>query len=221
MSADAEAALHSTVTEAVGGLARAYLTRPGTLDLAGVSVRDEELADELQSTAAERLGPQRTALEELGVPDDVAARFLGAVARASVADAGPVGLATGRSGPDVVQTLALVDEAAGLGRLVTKIDGALSATPAPERFTAWQARALLDDIASWRRSAAIAALRPAAAVGGASPAVLSIPDAIQRWASARRADLARVEQLQATLDRETVDPLAVASLVLRRLHEAL
>ena len=104
---------------------------------------------------------------------------------------------------------------------MAKIDGALSATPAPERFTAWQARALLDDIASWRRTAAIAALRPPVAVGDGSPTVLSVPDAIETWASARRADLARVEQLQATLDRETVDPLAVASLVLRRLHQAL
>ncbi len=221
MSADAEAALHSTVTEAVGALARAYLTRPGSLDMAGVSARDEELADELQPSAADRLGPQRSALEELGVPADLAARFLGAGARASVADAGPVRLATGRSGPEVVETLGLVDEAAGLGRLVAKIDGALSATPAPERFTTWQARALLDDIASWRRTAAIAALRPPVAVGDGSPTVLSVPDAIETWASARRADLARVEQLQATLDRETVDPLAVASLVLRRLHQAL
>jgi hypothetical protein len=121
----------------------------------------------------------------------------------------------------VVQALALVEATAGLARLADEIDGALSGSPAPERFTVWQARALLDDIASWRRSAAIAALRPPAPAGSGSPSVVPVPDAIEAWAQARRADLARVEQLQATLDRETVDPLAVASLVLRRLHQAL
>jgi glutamate dehydrogenase len=221
LSADAEAALHATVTDAVDGLARAYLTRSGSLDMAAVTARDAEMAAELDPAAAERLAPERAALEELGVPADVAARFLGTVARASVADAGPVRLATGRSGTDVVQALALLDEAAGLAQLVTEIDGALSASPAPERFTTWHARALLDDISSWRRTAAIAALGPPGAGGGGSPAQVSVPEAIETWAGARQDDLARVEQLQETLDRETVDPLAVASLVLRRLHQAL
>ncbi|MGH9114579.1 MAG: hypothetical protein ACRDWW_01995, partial [Acidimicrobiales bacterium] len=79
------------------------------------------------------------------------------------------------------------------------------------RLSAWQGRAHIDDVADWRRAAATAAL-----LAGGSPR-----DALAGWEAGREAALGRAARLLSALESPAVDPLAVAALVVRRLHLAL
>jgi hypothetical protein len=105
----------------------------------------------------------------------------------------------------------LVAKAAGLDRLVEGINRALNVDPAPSRLTAWQGRALLDDVSAWRRAATTAAL--------ANP--LPAMEAVSSWEAAHQAELGRAALLLSSGVPATADPLAVAALVLRRLQLAL
>ncbi len=242
LSADAESALHSTVSRAVIDLARAYLTRPGTIDMAAALETDEETARALALQGSSVSKTDEDALVALGVSREVATRFAGAPARARVAEVGPVAAATGRTVSEVVEALALIEEAAGLDRLVADIRLAAAAPPPPSRLTLWHARALLDDIAAWRMAATISALGAAGVtVGGRSPAeggespasdggsaaadgaspgsgIRSPASAVADWVEAHSLQLARASKLLAALDRGTSEPLTVAALVLRRLR---
>lgn len=60
LSADAESALHSTVSRAVIDLARAYLTRPGTIDMPATLETDEETAQALALRERQCRRPRRT-----------------------------------------------------------------------------------------------------------------------------------------------------------------
>jgi glutamate dehydrogenase len=210
LSADAEAALHSTVSEAVIDLARAYLTRAGVIDIGATLANDEALAEQLVGAAWPASKDEQDVLVALGADREIAVRFGSAAARARVAEVSPVGAATGRHGTDVVEALSLMDGAAGLDRLKADIRRA-AAGPAPlSRLTAWHTRALIDDIAEWRVAATIEAFRRA-------PSGASAAEVVSGWAQAHERDLARAAQLVTTLGRENSDPLTVASLVLRRL----
>jgi glutamate dehydrogenase len=216
ISADAESALHATVSRAVIDLARAYLTRPGMIDMPAILETDEATADALVSEGSSVSKTEEDALVALGVSSEVAANFASASTRAKVAEVGPVTLATGRTVIEVVEALSLIEEAAGLDRLVADIRGAAAAPPSPSRLTLWHARALLDDIAAWRMTATISALR-----GGGGPAAEGGPGAtaaVADWIEAHSLQLARASKLLAALDRGTSEPMTVAALVLRRLR---
>jgi glutamate dehydrogenase len=219
ISADAESALHATVSRAVIDLARAYLTRPGTIDMPAVLGSDEQAADALVTLESSVSKTEEDALVALGVSREAAVHFASATARAKVAEVGPVTLATGRTVSEVVEALSLIEEAAGLDRLVADIRAAAVAPPPPSRLTLWHARALLDDIAAWRMTATISALRGA---GGPPRAEgesgLSAPTAVAEWIEAHRLQLQRASKLLADLDRGTSEPMTVAALVLRRLR---
>jgi glutamate dehydrogenase len=219
ISADAESALHATASRAVIDLARAYLTRPGAIDMPATLETDEETADALVSLGPSVSKTEEDALVALGVSREVAAHFASATARAKVAEVGPVTLATGRSVSEVVEALSLMEEAAGLDRLVADIRAAAAAPPPPSRLTLWHARALLDDIAAWRMTATISALRGADGAAGAGQGpVVSAASAVADWVEAHSLQLARASKLLAALDRGTSEPMTVAALVLRRLR---
>jgi glutamate dehydrogenase len=212
MSADAEAALHATISAAVTRLARAYLTSPGRLFVGDLIRRDTARAEMLVPTApSDVTKTEEDALVALDVDPDVAHRFVTTAAGAEVGEAGPVAQASGHPVTEAAVALDLVGKAAGLDRLAEGIKGALTAVPAPSRLTAWQGRALLDDLSAWRRAAATAALAYPGSPG----------EAVAAWEAAHQVELGRAALL---LDRAApagVDPLAVAALVLRRLQLAL
>jgi len=211
LSADAEAALHATVGDAVAKLARAYLTSLDGFDLREVIDRDRPLAESLTANpSSESTKTEEDSLVALGVNHDVANRFVLAAARAEAGEVGPVARRTGRSVAEAAEAVDLVGRAAGVGRLVDAIKGALDVVPAPSRLTTWLGRALLDDLSSWRRAAAVAAL--------ANPAPPA--QAVSEWEAAHHAELARAGVLLASLSPSTPDPLAAAALVLRRLQLA-
>jgi glutamate dehydrogenase len=215
LTADAESALHSMVSRAVIDLARAYLTRSGAIDMGATLETDEGTAQALALRRSSVSKAEGGALVALGVSRRVANRFAGGTARAKVAEVGPVASATGRPVGEVVEALALVGEAAGLDRLIVDIRIAAAAPPPPSRLTLWQARALLDDIASWRMSATISALGAAGETGGSGPSPAA---AVADWVEAHSFQLERASKLLAALDRDSPEPLTVAALVLRRLR---
>ncbi len=213
LSADAEAALHSMVSDAVMDLARAYLTRTGVIDMGATLAYDEARAEQLVGAPWPASKAEEDALVGLGAERSVAVRFGGAAARARVAEVGPVGVATGRDGVDVAGALSLMDGAAGLDRLTSDLRR-VAAGPAPlSRLAAWHTRALIDDIGEWRVAATIDAFRRA-------PSGAPAAEVVSHWAQAHERDLARASNLVTTLGRENSDPLTVAALVLRRLPAA-
>ncbi len=212
LSADAEAALHGTVGDAVILLARAYLTGAGALSPGDLIARDGPLADQLVAAGAgETSKTDEDALVTLDVPRDVAHRFVLAAARANVGEAGQVARRTGRPVPEAAEAIDLVGRAAAVDRLEEAVTRALGAVPAPSRLTAWQGRALLDDIRAWQQAAAAAALTQP----------LSVPAAVTAWEAARERELARAARLTGVTPQDSPDPLAVTALALRRLQLAL
>jgi glutamate dehydrogenase len=211
LSADAEAALHATISEAVARLARAYLTSPGRLVVSDIIRRDGPLAESLPPTTSDTAKADEDALVALDVDGEVAHRFVAMAAQAEVGEAGPVARQADRPISDAAVALDLVGKAAGLDRLVEGITGALAVVPAPSRLTAWQGRALLDDLRAWRRAAAAAALAIPGPPG----------EAVSMWEGAHQPELTRAGLLLSSATSMGADPLALAALVLRRLQLAL
>ncbi len=189
LSADAEAALHSTISDAVAALARSYLTgsdgvrlgEPGGLGLGELIGRDAPLADAMTEPPtglppSEEAKGEEDSLVALGADLDMAAQFVVTAARARVGDAGPVARRTGRSITEAAEAVELVGRIAGVDQLVEAVARALSGVPAPSRLTTWEARALLDDMSKWRQAAAIEAL--------AHPG--PVAEAVAAWEGARR-----------------------------------
>ena len=141
----------------------------------------------------------------------VARQFVLAAARAAVGDAGTVARQSGRPIGDATVALDAIARVAGLGQLEEAVERALFTTPPPSRLTAWQGRALLDDIRAWRVAAATKAL--------AAP--VPPEEAVEQWEARHRPEVGRAAQLLATLSPTTSDPLAVTALTLRRLQIAL
>jgi glutamate dehydrogenase len=211
LSADAEAALHAIISDAVMALARAYVSSAGELSVAELIARDTPSADAMVAA----ISPDITLGEEdslvaLGIERDLAHRFLMAAARAGVREAGPVARGSGRSIVEAAQAVELVSRAVGTDRLTEGVNLALAALPPPSRVTTWQGRALLDDLSAWRTAAAVNAL--------AKPAPPA--EAVSEWVSAHDVDLARAGGVLTTLGADSADPLATTALVLRRLQLA-
>jgi glutamate dehydrogenase len=212
LPADAEAALHLTISAAVARLARAYLSSPGLPRVSEVVSRDTPLAAALATIApSEATKSEEDSLVSLGANHDLAHRFVTTAARADVGQAEPVARATGRDITDASNAVDLVAKAAGLDRLVDGINAALAVVPAPSRLTTWQGRALLDDVDAWRRAAASAALANPGPAG----------EAVSLWEAAHHPELGRAALLLSSSGLAAADPLATAALVLRRLQMAL
>ncbi len=215
LSADADAALHGTVSDAVAKLARAYLISAGAFHLGELISRDAPLADQMEAAGetakTDAAKTDEDALVALGVDRELAHRYVLAATRAKVEAAGQVARRTGRPVTETAEAIELVRRAAAVDRLEEAVSRALAVVPAPSRLIAWQGRALLDDISAWQQAAAAAAL--------AQP--LSVPAAVAAWEAAREKELARAALLTGAAPQESQDPLAVTALALRRLQLAL
>jgi len=216
LSADAEAALHAVLAGAVDGLARRYLLtsahRPES-----ETVGDEELARGLDGHIPPEIGIDEEALVALDVDRHVARRFLTAASKARVAEVGTITRATGQPATRVADALVELGRETGVDRLIARIEQPPpGARRPPGRLASWAARACADDARAWRTRAVVSALRSP----GHDPDQ-AVDQAVTAWIEARRAGLDRAFALLAALDHETADPLAVTSLVLRRLDQVL
>jgi glutamate dehydrogenase len=211
LSADAEAALHATVSDAVARLARAYLTSPGPVAVGEIIQRDRPLTASLPPPPfSDAAKTDEDALVDLGVERPVGHRFLSTAACALVGEAGPVARLSGRPVNEAALAIDLIGKGVGLDRLVEDVRAALAVVPAPSRLTAWQGRALIDDIRAWQRRAAAEALSHPGPPG----------PAISAWEAAHQRGLSRAAVLLSAAGPATTDPLALAALVLRRLQLA-
>jgi glutamate dehydrogenase len=201
LPADVDARLHRVVSDAVAGLARAYLRRGVPLEPGSIVADDQPVAEALAETA-----PTPEAVGELlavGVDGSTAERWLAVEAAARVGDVGPIVRATGRSVGEVLSAYAIVDEAAGVPRMVR----ALRQASTPDRWRSWLTRATFDDLTDWRRGAVVDVLR-----SGTDPA-----DPIAGWASTWDAALSAARRLLLALDAQGADPTTVVAVALRRL----
>jgi NAD-specific glutamate dehydrogenase len=198
LSAAAEAALHSEVAGAVGTLARTLLLRPGRLD-PGLGY-EGSLPD---------AGPPPQEWKGLGVDGELAERFLEARRRAAAVRDAPIAAATGRSAEEVGTARRLLDEATGVAALVEDVTAELEGSPLPGRARTWQARALLDDLESWR-----ARVLGRILAGDEDPAT-----SVSGWAERSADVIGRVAALRSSA-RSAADRLAAVSLAVRRLCNA-
>ncbi|HTX62310.1 MAG TPA: NAD-glutamate dehydrogenase domain-containing protein, partial [Acidimicrobiales bacterium] len=201
LPADADARLHRMVSDAVSDLARSYLRRGVPVHPATLVAEDLPVAEALAG-----LAPRPEAVNELlalGVGGSIAERWLAAAARARAGDVGPVVRATGRPVGEVLAAYTVVDEVAGVPRMLR----ALRHETTPDRWRSWLTRATSDDLADWRRAAVTDALR-----SGFDPA-----DPHLGWAATKDTALAAARRLLLALDAPGADPTTIVTVALRRL----
>ena len=199
LSADAEAALHRMVAEAVDGLTRRYLLAgPGS---AGARIdADGPIASEAAALPPTSARPQLDELQRLGVPSDLARRVDAATRLVNLADVAAIARRSGRTATDVLGIWATVEATAGLSTLV----GAVTTLPTPNRWVRWQARGIIDDATSWCAATVAAGLaRPAGD--------------LEAWLSSRAPAFSRVRGLLANIGASPASALALASLAVRAL----
>jgi glutamate dehydrogenase len=212
LSADAEAALHALVAGAVNRLARSYLGRPGSIDIARLIANDSPLAGEILGAGSDdAIKASIEQLVDLGVGREFARRYALAACRGDVADVGPVVAITGRPVADVLETLDGIDRASGTEAISAAVSTALSVVPPPRRLTVWLGRSVLDDLADWRRRAAASILR--------SPGVPA--DSLATWEAANQEAMSGAAQMLASSARTEEALLDTAVLVIRRLQRTL
>jgi glutamate dehydrogenase len=211
LKADTEAALHGSVVDAVQDLVRGYLAQPGPFDSLAVADRDNRLAAAHSGYAGLVAKDHRDALAQAGCSPDLAQRFLSARRRVSAIEIGSLVQASGRDGAEVLEALRLVDDVSGVDQLAGGVLSALRGAPPPDRLRVWQGRALIDDLREWRSKAARHAL---------SDGPNEVAASVQRWAARHQTSLQQAAVLLRTVGGQA-DPLAVATLALRRLNKAL
>jgi glutamate dehydrogenase len=204
LSPAAETALHTEVSEAVAALVRAYLGRPGPFAPGPVAA---EATGRLAGFSPLPGGVAVDRWADLKVPDAVAERFAAARQKADWLDAVALAGGTGRSPAEAVEVWRRVGEVAGLGAIETAVDEELGASSPPGRLRMWQARALLDDMAAWRRRAAAQVL--------AGPVAADPAAAVAAWADLHTDDFARAAAVAPAPG--VSDVLAAATLTVRRL----
>ncbi|MBV9662263.1 MAG: NAD-glutamate dehydrogenase [Acidimicrobiales bacterium] len=219
LTAETESVLHRSVAEAVHDLTRSYLTSPGGLDAAATSDRDGDLAARATAFSDLLTGDEVGVLTRTGCSPELAERFLAARLRVLVVEAGSLVDVSQRSLPETVEATRLVDGVAGVATLIEAVRAALASSPPPDRLRTWQGRALIDDLRAWRRRAVLAALMEGSEGGGTT-----VGSAVQQWAARHAAALEHARQLSRQPgpgSGVSADPIAVATLVLRRLAQAL
>ena len=174
-----EADLRDRLSAAVGSLARGYLLEGvvgspgerGDFDIATVARLEKDLPGSVASSA----GPAGYAGEVAALTGEVAALT------------GEVAALTGevRRVSRLVELLRAVSPLSGFGvnladavrawdslgapgspvdRITATLKSALEASPPPSKLLVWQSRVVMDDLAEWRRDAALQAVRSAEAV---------------------------------------------------------
>ena len=202
LPADAETRALDLAAEAVSDLARAYLRQGATLQPGPVIAADLAMADALRSAGSTA---ELDALVGAGLDASLAGTCVEIRARARVGEIGPVVRATGCDPAAARAVLDLVGEAAGTERM----EAALR-TPSADRWRAWLARAMRDDLLDWRHGAALDAL--------SSPGVPS--EQAARWVRQHEEELASARGLLDALGTPSADPVTVVAVALRRLPRA-
>ncbi len=174
VTADAEAALHLAVVDAVATLGRRYLAA-GPADLEARVHDDRPVAAALDGLVTE-LG-DLSSLVDTGVDRSLAASFARLAPMAATADVGSLFRTVPAAVADVVAAWQAFDEALRLPALTARI----ADLPTGSRWERWQVRRLLDDIAGLRRDAVAAALRPTAGAGVAGDPATTM----KAWLAAR------------------------------------
>jgi len=201
ISADAEDRPERLARDAVAHLARTYLRHR---DLTRPSIIIAE--DTAVAAALGAMPVPEAALNQLvaaGVDRTMAERWLSAIARGRVGDVGPVVRATGREAEEVVATFDLIDEGAGVSRMLH----AIAQGTTPNRWQSWLARATLDDLSDWRSDAVIEVLSR----GG------DAADPMVGWAAQHETALASTRRLLLALDSPDADATTIVAVALRRL----
>jgi glutamate dehydrogenase len=219
ISFEAETAMHSILASAVQSLARSYLVRPTTVEIGPTIDADWHLADDLAQRGLEPVGSGNDVQREvegllaLGVDEKVAGAFVSCRLRSGIGEIGPVARRSGRPVDEVVQAFDSLEFAAGFRPIAALISGALSASPPPGRLRVWLARALRDDLSGWSRQAATSALEAEPTADGRGAAAI--------WVASKADSLSRVASLALSPQPQGADPLALASLCVRRLQAVL
>jgi NAD-specific glutamate dehydrogenase len=189
------------VSDAVAALARTYLRRGAPVQPSLLVADDLSIAEALADVPSS--GEAVNELLALGVDRSVAERWPVVEARALTGDVGPVVRATGRPVDEVLRAFALVDDAAGVPRMVR----ALRQAATPDRWRSWLTRATLDDLADWRVAAVLDAFE-----SGRDPA-----DPLVGWPAEHDASLSAARRLLLALEAAGADPTTVVAVALRRL----
>jgi glutamate dehydrogenase len=208
LSAPAESALHDRVAGAVYRLTRMYLGEPGRPHPGQLADRDGALLAGVEMPPASPDDMSEWA--DLKVPDAVAERFLQAGRRVDWLAAVTVARETGRSPSAAVAVAEALDRATALPAAIAAVGAVAETVPPPGRLRTWQARAILDDLAEWRRQALRAVL--------ADPACSTPEPAVEAWVADNADVLSRAAMM--TPDGRRGDALASATLMLRRLRQA-
>jgi glutamate dehydrogenase len=210
LGAEAESLLHSVLARAVASLARAYMIRAPGAPVDETVASDARLADEISEWRLARGAGHSSELDAARVAPGVASRYLAAESRAEVADVGPIARASSRPVTDLLTGLDQFRAATGVANLSRLVTASWEAAPSPGRYRLWQGRALLDDLSALLRKAATAALsaRPGSAAD----------EAIAAWLAPRADKLVPIGRLALSPVRGGRDPLALASVCVRRLQ---
>jgi glutamate dehydrogenase len=193
ISAETEALMHRRVSAAVGALSRRYLATSARLDPGSLLAADQEVADLLECRG--ELEVRLSALD-------------GAT---YVADAAGVARGAGLPLAAVLDAFVATDRAVAPG-LIRQLE----AVRPRSRWSAWQARALIDDLVAWRPRAVAAALA-ATTAAGADVSAADVSGAVAAWVASHAESFARVDHLIESLDPERDDVLSVAALLVRAL----
>jgi glutamate dehydrogenase len=210
LSAMAETTLQEAVAAAVGIRTRVYLSEPGRLIPGEMAARDTELLTEGPEMPPPG-GPERAQWAGLELPDSVAEQFLQAGRRVYWLSTVTIARATGRTPAETAEVADALDRVTGVPAALIAVGAVAEAIPPPGRLRMWQARAILDDLAEWRRSAIRSVLT---ASYYSSPAAT-----VEEWAGAHADVLARAAAV-APGHGAAGDVLASATLMLRRLRQA-
>ena len=212
LTADAEAALHATVADAVATLSRRYLGS-GPVELERRVGEDRPLAAALGTLDTDAGDEARvSSLVDAGVERSLAAAFARLTPMAGTAEVGALVRSVPAGVSDVVAALRAFDEGLRLPGFAAHV----ADLPARSRWERWQGRRLVDDIAGLRRDAVFAALGRAGAGAGA---VGDPSTAMRAWLAARQQRLARFLRLADQLDGSEPGAQSLAALAVRALRQ--
>jgi len=193
LGADAEAAAHAGVVDAVGRLARRYLLQ-SPVSVSTLLARDGDLAAGLADPpgapsarpgggssggatpgdagaldAETQLDAALADLEAAGVPAALAAAVASCLRATDVADLQEVTASTGAPPAAALAGFSVLD-AAVAGRLLE----VLRALEVPGRWAIWQCRALIDEVYRWRVEALVAALGSSGEAAAPGPVLTAL-----------------------------------------------
>ena len=233
--AEVETRSHRRVGAAVGDLARRYLALHDRIEPLELLATDRFAAECLATSPRPPAGAASPAGAGggrfgAGLPEELNSRLAALDRAAYVADVSVVAERVGLAVTTVMEAFVAMDDA-----VAPDLIRRLEAVRPRSRWSAWQERALIDDLVAWRPRAVTAALNaarvppPTPAPADAAPADAEAAPAdvdptpadvdpraaVAAWVAGHQAHLSRVDELARALDPEREDVLSVAGLLAR------